>query len=166
MTTNAVLTMKVTYDSDGLDQLGNQLGKPNPGDTARVHVKGYYISQKPSGLFRKKNAKKPFIDTHSVGETAFVDLQIPKQVQGNNSLVAIFMDAVRTMKLGDAAETYFVSSEQGCTERIKGWIEDVPPHHDVVMQIDLFRIVRDGKEHRRKTRNGSGGAQMSLGGMG
>lgn len=75
------LGKKVTHRSNGLDQLGRPVGLPRSGDVHRVHVRGSYLAHRP--LFRLggkqylcKERRIDFLDTHSIGDTAFVNVHV------------------------------------------------------------------------------------------
>ena len=156
---------KISYKANGKDQLGNMIGQIQPGDKVKLHVDGYFMGQ-PKPLFslfaKRKQVGAPskplkkmnFLNTHIAGDTAFIEVVIPKAIQAKPTLPAVLMDAVRTMILGEAATITFTTGVEGITERIhKAHHEDVPPNTTVILEVDLFRVVRDGKEHMRVKRN-------------
>lgn len=162
-------TKKVTYQAAGKDQLSNMIGQAQPGDKVKLHIEGSFMEyDKPrftvgkKAFFKRKQVLTQFLDTSIAGETAHLEVVIPKYVQSQTTLPAILADAVRTMTLGESATiTFTTSKDQGITERIhRAHHADVPPDTMVVLDASIFRIVRDGKEHRRPARNGTSGAAI------
>ena len=74
------ITKTVIIDSGkGLDQLGNEIGMPEPGDVVKCHMKASYIApMRPLlGFGKKTPRKKEFLDTSIKGETCFYEVTIP-----------------------------------------------------------------------------------------
>lgn len=170
-----VWTKKTTFATKGKNQMEELIAKPHPGDTARVHVVGYKIEyNKPrfqigkTAFFNRKVSKTRFLDTHVIGDTAFITLPISPSKESARSvnegdarrvLTTVLMQVVQTMNLGDSAEVHFITGPDGMLEHVhKGQYEaSIPSDVHLVLHVDLFRIVRDGREHFRPTRNGLGG---------
>eukprot|EP00529_Nitzschia_sp_RCC80_P036537 CAMPEP_0113512356 /NCGR_PEP_ID=MMETSP0014_2-20120614/39298_1 /TAXON_ID=2857 /ORGANISM="Nitzschia sp." /LENGTH=197 /DNA_ID=CAMNT_0000408713 /DNA_START=476 /DNA_END=1069 /DNA_ORIENTATION=+ /assembly_acc=CAM_ASM_000159 len=119
---------KILYKGMGQDQLGNYIGTPEPGDVVKIHVRGFYVVRRPLfklGNFVVKRRKVEFLDTHMIGDTAFVELTIddgeepnnddgeePNNDEGakhssNNIVVEMLTLAVKGMMLGESAKVMF-----------------------------------------------------------
>lgn len=177
------LSKKITHSGSGLDQIGNDVGTIRNGDIVKVHMKGSYYGQRP--LFRLcnkdyflKQRKVEFLNSHFIGETAFVSVHIGNSSKnafndedgyGLGKLVRI---AVEGMAFGEAA--VFTSNNvakamsfgggKGSQKLIcRGHDMHVEADADVlVLEIESFRIVRDGREHHRQVRNRFGGRTWAM----
>lgn len=169
---------KILHPTNGKDQLGAAVGCPQPGDVAKIHVRGIFTEYNVPfcwGLSRRSVVTTEFLDTHRIGDTAFVRLSIPAANANSTSkpqeptLQDILIDAVQSMTLGESATVTYTTASEGillakhCLH--KGQYQDVPSGVPVELQVDLFRIARGQEtEHRRPTRNGLGGhSYYSLG---
>lgn len=101
----------------GLDQLGNEIGMPRPGDVVKCHMKASYIApmRPPWGFGKKTPRKKEFLDTARIGETCFYEVRIPPTVPPTIATKAedhkskttardIITEWIRTMTLGQVAK--------------------------------------------------------------
>ena len=174
------LSKKVTHAGTGIDQIGNDIGTPRMGDIVKVHIKGSYYAQRP--LFRLcnkdyflKQRKVDFLHTHFIGETAFVSVHIGNSSKnafndedgyGLGKLVRV---AVEGMAFGEAAvftsdnvaKALNFGSDKGSKKSIcRGHVE--ADAEVLVLEIESFRIVRDGREHFRQVRNGYGGRSWTM----
>ena len=189
---------EVTHRSTGLNQLGHTVGLPRGGDVHKVHVRGFYWARRPKFEWRGKKylermRRIEFLDTHMVGDTAFVGVRVGAGGRGDDresrrtpatsgsilsegveahdggtiTLGGLLRTAASGMVLGEAATFTFVVSD---ADKRKGKITPLfcdknkiykghlgPIEEDatsIVLEVDSFRIVRNGKENCRKIRNG------------
>ena len=172
------LSKKTTHAGTGLDQIGNDMGTPRMGDIVKVHMKGSYYARRP--LFRLctkdyflKQRKVEFLNTHFIGETAFVSIHIGNSSKNafndedGHGLGKLVRVAVEGMAFGEAAvftsdnvaKAMSFGSNAGSKKLIcRGHDMDVEADAEVlVLEIESFRIVRDGREHFRQVGNGYGG---------
>ncbi len=183
----AELRKEITHPGTGLDQLGNDMGMPRMGDVVKVHMKGNFFAQRP--LFRLcnkdyfvKQRKMDFLNTHSIGETAYVKVHVGNSSKNafkdgdGNGIGRLVRVAVEGMAFGEAATftcdnvekaLSFNSDNANCKGSKKicsGHDMDVDPDAEVmVLEIESFRIVRNNKEHCRQVRNGYGGRSWTMG---
>lgn len=153
----------------GKDQLGNIIGKPQPGDIAKVHVKMSYIANRPLlkiGIIRigkEKPRKTEFLSTSIIGETAFFEVHISKNTESCSSFDDILSAYVSQMMLGETSRFTFELDEK--TRNLftrslhKGHYQNIPDAATGIrLEIDSYRIVRGNNEYRRPNRNGTGAA--------
>jgi len=109
------------YKGMGEDQLGDYIGTPEPGDIVKIHVRGWYVADRPLFKFGRnhkffvKPRRVEFLDTHMAGETAFVELPIgdpndeSKRSNNNNNNIVVEMLTlvVKDMMLGESATVMF-----------------------------------------------------------
>ena len=100
----------------GLDQLGHEIGMPQPGDVVKCHMKASYIAPMcRSWLFgfgKKTLRKKEFLDTSRIGETYFYEVTIPPVVttttktkqHPSTTAQDIITGWIQTMTLGEVAK--------------------------------------------------------------
>jgi len=98
----------------GLDQLGNEIGMPRPGDVVKCHMKASYLAPRPwlLGVFGKKKTlrKKEFLDTGRIGTTCFYEVTIPnittttKTKEHPATAQDIITGWIQTMTLGEVAK--------------------------------------------------------------
>mmetsp|Transcript_26507 Transcript_26507/g.58105 ORF Transcript_26507/g.58105 Transcript_26507/m.58105 type:complete len:187 (+) Transcript_26507:99-659(+) len=159
----------ILVKSPGKDQLGIDVGTPQPGDVAKVHMTASYLAEEP--LFKigrrqigAKPRTKEFLSTHIVGDTAFFDFPIPKEPKAPTSATDILGQWVQGMPLGEHALFTFDFTEMD--EKIKsfflnkklhkGQYKNIPAEAQrLTFEIDSFRIVRN-KVHVRPSRYGTG----------
>ena len=189
---------EVTHRSTGLNQLGHTVGLPRGGDVHKVHVRGFYWARRPKFEWRGKKylermRRIEFLDTHMVGDTAFVGVRVGAGGRGDDgashrtpatsgsllsegvetrengaiALGGLLRTAASGMVLGEAATFTFVVSDADkrkgkitplfcgeneiCRGRVGSIEEDAT---SIVLEVESFRIVRNGQEHCRKIRNG------------
>lgn len=165
----------------GLDQLGHEIGTPQPGDVVKCHAKASYIApmSRPWGFGKKTLRKKEFLDTSRIGETCFYEVTIPpaSKAKGNPSTAKdIITGWVQTMALGQVAK-FELDLQDDDDDKVKGLFVTKPSSsssvrpllhrsqyahvpetiQQVTFEIASFRILRNQKEHRRKEQNGRGG---------
>lgn len=150
----------VTFKGDGLDQLRQQLGTPQVGDSALLHCRGFYTAERPFLLpgIRKKVRKVEFLSTHRVGSTAFIRVPITKSTSKEAHELEEHLAAIAfTMALGDSIRVTIPAGSfpTNSNNFVKGQYTCIPDDaQSVVLEVDSFRIERDGKEHHRVNRNG------------
>ena len=164
----------------GKDQLGEMIGTPQPGETARIHIVAYKVEyNKPRMKMGKRNlfgvrkvVQTRILDSHAVGDTAFLSLVMPKpgtELSGDPShaFTSVLTEAVQTMQLGESAWVHFITGPDGIRQHFhRGQYEaEFPPNTQIGCHVDLFRIVRKGKDHFRPTRNGVGGWAIGYSGL-
>eukprot|EP00563_Minutocellus_polymorphus_P021194 CAMPEP_0197725438 /NCGR_PEP_ID=MMETSP1434-20131217/6974_1 /TAXON_ID=265543 /ORGANISM="Minutocellus polymorphus, Strain CCMP3303" /LENGTH=238 /DNA_ID=CAMNT_0043310913 /DNA_START=99 /DNA_END=815 /DNA_ORIENTATION=- len=180
---------KITHKSKAIDQLGNHVGMHQKGDVAKVHVRGHFLATRPLFRLGKKNfhvkqRKVFFLDTHHVGETAFVEVNIGNADKNNfddddcDGLGRLIRNAVEGMVFGESA--IFTSDNistrkepsSSSPQRIigrsnaricRGHFYPVETDAEVLcLEIDSFRVVRNGKLRARQIRNGYGGRNWAM----
>lgn len=124
-----------TLETAGLDQLVTVVGKPKKGDTVSVHIRGYYISD--------KGKRKEYQDTwHSEKQQKF-------KIGANQTLKGL-EEGVDDMQLGEEA-TLEVTPDYGYGDQAHGgYSGTVPPNSNLVLDVTLMKIIRNGKTHLRK----------------
>lgn len=185
------MVKETTRRSDGLDQLGAHVGLPRSGDVHRLHVRGCYLARRPLFALRGrrylvKERRVDFLDTHVVGDTAFVSVRVgddkvgvggggvlPKDDDendndddGGGTLGRLLRTAASGMVLGESAT--FACDVSSATEderrslffgpeRVRGIRGCLGPVGEdatgLMLEVDSFRIARDGTEHFRRVRN-------------
>ena len=177
MASSPVVKQVTHSGSKGQDQLGNMVGLLQPGDTAKLHMTAYFTAQRPmfqvgGKKFGDKVRKIEFLRTHSVGETAFVSIDVGKpHRQVPSDPIGLIGYCIQDMQLGESA-TFTVDASVLKNPNAAGKIG--PGHYrkvgddaqKVVFQIDLFRVIRNGTMHHRPTRNGTGGSMPGSFAMG
>lgn len=179
---------KITHKSKALDQLGNYIGTHQKGDVAKVHVRGHFLATRPLFRLGKKNfhvkqRKVEFFDTHFVGETAFLEINIGNAEKNkfddddSDGLGRMIRNAVEGMVFGESAtftaENISTRKESSSNSpqkingrsdaRIRGHLYPVEIDAEVLfLEIDSFQIVRNGKTHARQIRNGYGGRTWAM----
>ena len=163
----------------GLDQLGHEIGVPQPGDVVKCHMRASYIAPMSLWGFGKKTLrKKEFLDTSRIGETCFYEVTIPKAVpptmttktkehQATTTARDIITGWIQTMTLGQVAKFELDLNQLQDEYPEAKWIFVSKPllHRSqyahvpetvqkVTFEISSFRIIRKQKEHRRKEQNG------------
>jgi len=140
--------MKTTVQdsSKGKDQFGVMIGKHQPGDTAFIHLKGWYVIA--------KDRKIQFLNTHRISDTALVELTITGSESKPSSWLECLEYVLCTMMLGDTVTTTLDSvptNEEDLLQRQLGRV----PHHAsaLILEIESVWIVSDGKVHRSPNRN-------------
>jgi hypothetical protein len=174
-TSTTGISKQVTHTGGkGTDQLGNVVGVLQPGDTAKLHMTAYFTAQRPMfSLGKKKFGDKvrqvEFVRTQSVGDTAFISIDVtgkhkhkkPSQ-QNPSDLLGVIGFCVQDMQLGESATftvdaSVLVKNPNAAGKIGPGHYKKVDDDaHQVVFQMDLFRVVRNGTLHCRPTRNGTG----------
>lgn len=163
-------TKVISRRAKGEDQLGNSVGLPREGDLVKFHVKAAFFAKRPKlqlGKIKFLEKRRPvqFISTHIIGDTAFVEIKItsdqPEPVKALDDIVGFMRMFVHGMQLGEVATFTLSSSEFEVPEEnsklCKGHYATLGEDADELMfEIDLFRIVRGGKEHRCRNRYGQG----------
>ena len=174
-----MLTKKMHYNAKGDDQLGKMVGQPCKGDVTKIHLVGVVVERnKPlftigkRAFFVRKEVRNVFLDTHVIGELAFLNLPIPGggAVDAVNAatrktatcpLTAILTQAVQGMNLGDSCTFSFVTNDKGMhglSHIHRGhYFTDLPANTTVDLHVDLFCIIRNGREHFWPTHNALGG---------
>lgn len=167
--TSKVVKQVTHTGGKGQDQLGNMVGVLQPGDTAKLHMTAYFTAQRPmfkmgSKKIGDKVRKIEFLRTHSVGETAFVSIDVGKpHRQVPSDPLGLIGYCIQDMQLGESA-TFEVDAAVLKNPNAAGKIG--PGHYKkigddaqtVVLKIDLFRVLRSGTLHHRPNRNGTGGS--------
>lgn len=150
----------VTFKGGGLDQLKQQVGTPQVGDTALLHCRGFYTAERPSLLpgFRKKESKVEFLSTHRIGSTAFIRVPITKSTSKEAHELEEHLAAIAfTMALGDSVRVTLPAGSFPTNNKnfVKGQYASIADDaQSLILEVDSFRIERDGKEHHRVNRNG------------
>jgi len=125
----------ITLETEGLDQLGNQVGKVQEGDVVGVHIRGYFMD--------KNNKKKEYEDTRHSEKLCQFKIGANQRIPGLES-------AVLTMQLGEEA-TFTITSDVGYGDKPhQGYSTTVPPNSDLILEISLMKIIRDGTIYLRK----------------
>lgn len=165
---------EITFHAKGgKNQKGELIGTPQPGDTARIHLVAYQIEYNKPRMGNKKLfgvrkvVQTRIIDSHVIGETAFLSLVMPKPGvvlpgDGSRAFTSVLTQAAQTMALGESAWVHFVTGPDGSQQHFhRGQYEtNLPPNTHIACHVDLFRVARNGKENFRPTRNGTGGWAM------
>jgi FK506-binding protein 1 len=121
-------------DSDGKDQLQRDVGTVVKGDQVTIHYTGRYL---------KNNKKKEFEDTyHSEKKLKFT--------VGNGEVIQGLDEGIQTMILGEEARLTITSDYAYGKEGHKGYVSTVPPDADIVLDVALFAVARNGVLHNRK----------------
>lgn len=121
--------------TEGLDQLKNPIGKPQVGDTVSIHIRGYYI--------KSNNKRKEFEDTWHSEKLHNFKIGADQTIPGIETCVV-------DMELGEEA-TITMTPDVGYGDKPhNGYCAVVPPNSNLVLEVALMTIVRNGKEHRRK----------------
>ena len=178
---------EVTHRSTGLNQLGHTIGLPQEGDEHKVHVRGFYRARRPKfELLGKKYFEKmrriQFLDTHMVGDTAFVCVHVGAESHDISSSILskgggkkandgaggtlgeLIQTAASGMVLGEAARFTYDISDASESQKMslfrdknricRGHFDSVKDDAtSIILEVDSFRIMRNGKENCRKRRN-------------
>lgn len=170
----------ISYHSEGKDQLGRMVGKPQEGDVSKVHVAASYIAKRPKfklgswKVGKEKDREQEFLDTKIVGDTAFFSLPITSASSKKGGACHTFADILAAcaaeMKLGETASFRFDLDEKSrllLSKSVhKGHYKSVPDDATgVCVVLDSFRIVRGKTEHFRTSRNGTGASMPGSFGM-
>ena len=174
---------KVTRRSQGLNQLGENIGLPKSGDVHKLHIRGYYLAPRP--LFRLRGRKcwekqrtVEFLDTHSVGDTAFVNVHVgdggglsssilPREDANDPDVIGVLgiliQSAATDMVLGEKATfTYDIAAASEQERRslfdgkriCRGYYGPIEEDAtELLLEIDSFRIERNGRDQCRKVQN-------------
>jgi hypothetical protein len=181
---------EMIFSSEGVDQLGRQVGIPLPQDVVKLHIKGSYASTRPlfkigkKGFGASKLRKMEFLSSHIIGETAFFEVPIQTTTSSTKvpkTVAEILEPCVRTMVLGeqsiftlDFASMDETTKDLFCGAKIhKGHYKNMPRDAEkLIFDLDSFRIVRPDPskknvkiEHYRKSRNGLGASMPGSFGM-
>lgn len=173
----------------GLDQLGHEIGMPQPGDVVKCHIKASYSAPVPLPFGKKILRKKEFLDTSTIGETCFYEVTIPAKTNDQETTTTardIITGWIQTMTLGEVAKFKLDLNQLQDDDREVKWLfvtkrssssssssmqplmhrsqfAHVPETiQQVTFQISLFRMIRKQKEHRRKVQNTPGGFYMPV----
>lgn len=167
----------------GLDQLGNEIGVPQPGDVVKCHIKASYSVPMSLPFGKKILRKTEFLDTSRIGETCFYEVTIPTKThehQPTTTAQDIITGWIQTMPLGQVAKFkldlnqlqekdpevkwLFVSKTSSSYPLLhRSQYAHVPATaQQITFQISSFRIIRKQKEHRRKVQNPPGGYHMAF----
>eukprot|EP00542_Grammatophora_oceanica_P021881 CAMPEP_0194028760 /NCGR_PEP_ID=MMETSP0009_2-20130614/2662_1 /TAXON_ID=210454 /ORGANISM="Grammatophora oceanica, Strain CCMP 410" /LENGTH=166 /DNA_ID=CAMNT_0038668245 /DNA_START=26 /DNA_END=526 /DNA_ORIENTATION=+ len=152
-------TIQFTFRADGTDQKGVMVGLPQKGDIAKCHIKGDFWAVR-KGVFGKPKSKKiDFLDTHTVGDTAFLELNIGTKYK-DAPIRNLLIECVSQMPLGSTVlididpKTFEVPDITADGKLCRGQYGALGKDADrIVFEVDLFRIARKGTEHHRKRRN-------------
>lgn len=179
-------TKTVIVDTEkGLDQLGNEIGVPQPGDVVKCHIKASYVEPMslPWGFGKKILRKKEFLDTSRIGETCFYEVTIPTKTyehQTTTTAQDIITGWIQTMPLGQVAKFQLDLNQLQEKDPEVKWLfvsktsSSYPLLHrsqyahvpatvqQITFQISSFRIMRKQKEYRRKVQNPPRGFQMAF----
>ncbi len=186
----------VMHRSNGVDQLGQSIGLPRSGDVHKVHVRGYYLAHRPlftllGKKYFEKERRVEFLNTHNVGDTAFVCIHVGMGGGLSSSISILSKDdndtanasggtlgrllqtAATGMMLGETSVfTYDVAlapveerrslfdADRICLGYLGPIGEDATK---LLLEVDSFRIEREGKDQHRQVRNSG---SRSLHGMG
>lgn len=123
-------------ETQGLDQLGNAVGKPQQGDTVGIHVKGYYFDA-------KTNKKKEYEDSRH--REKLTEFKI-----GTSQVIPGLETSVLDMELGDEATITMTPDVGYGDQEFHGYSAKVPPNSNLEMHVALMKIVRNGKVYLRK----------------
>lgn len=135
---------KTLHQSDGCDQLNNNVGRITSGDVVTIRYKGWYIET-------KKNKRKEFDDMfHSEKKILFtVDKKDTPDV-----LLRGLHDAVKLLVLGEKAR-FRITSDYGFGHtEYKGYSGIVPPNSDLVLDLVVLTVVRNNIVHNKKLPKG------------
>jgi len=159
----------VTFSGKGTNQLGEVIGMHQPGDTAFIHLKGWYVAPRTSCCGgQAQDRKEEFVSTHRISDTAFIEVPITKSDSKPSTLRECLESVLSTMELGDCVTAKFTTFPKNEKGLVKGQLERIPEDaSELILEIDSFRIMRDGKVHRRTNRNGhdsygAAGAGMAM----
>ena len=132
-----VSKQEVIYESDGQDQLKQDVGKIVPCDKVTIHYKGRYATDAKTVEYE---------DTfHSEKKLTFVVGSEDEQ-----TIIRGLQEAVQQMVLGEVA-CFEVSSDYGYgNKEHKGYVRTVPANSDLVLEVSIMAITRDGARHNRK----------------
>jgi FK506-binding protein 1 len=123
-------------DSDGKDQLEKDVGRVVKGDKVTIDYKGRYV--KPTN-----NKEKEFEDTyHSLKQLKFT--------AGSGEVIQGLDEAIQMMVLGEEARLTITSEYAYGNEGHKGYVCTVPPNVDIVLDVALMAVARNGVLYNRK----------------
>jgi len=145
----------VRLSGKGTNQLGEVIGMHKPGDTAFIHLKGWYVAPRTTCFGGKtKDRKDQFVSTHRIFDAAFFEVPITKSDGKPTTWCQCLELVLSTMKLGDDVTAKFTTFPKNEKDMVKGQWKRIPEDAaELILEIDSFRIVRDGKVHRRPDRN-------------
>ena len=147
--------------SDGHDQLDNNIGCIVSGDIVTIMYKGWYID-------KKSNKRKEFDDMfHSETKLRFT---VDEETTTTNLFRGLH-DAVKLLILGEKAKLRITSDCGFGNEEYKGYSGIVPPNSDLVLDLVVLSVTRNNAVHNRKQPKDSWGwkclfhyCQVGLGG--
>jgi len=136
---------KTLQQSDGRDQLNNNVGNIISGDIVTIRYKGWYIDTK------KKNERREFDDMfHSEKKIHFT---VDKKDTPNELLRGLH-DAAKLLVLGEKAR-FRITGDVGFGYReYKGYSGIVPPNSDLILDLIVLSVVRNNTIHNRKLPKG------------
>jgi len=136
---------KTLQQSDGRDQLNNNVGNIISGDIVTIRYKGWYIDTK------KKNERREFDDMfHSEKKIHFT---VDKKDTPNELLRGLH-DAAKLLVLGEKAR-FRITGDVGFGYReYKGYSGIVPPNSDLILDLVVLTVVRNNTIHNKKLPKG------------
>ena len=135
-----VIKEETLQESDGLDQLENNVGSIISGDVVTIRYKGWYVN-KMSG---KRNEFDDMF--HSEKKIQFT-------VDNEKNTSEIFRglnEGVKLMVLGEKASLAVTSDYGFGNKEYKGYCGVVPPNSELVLDLAVLSVIRNNKVHNRK----------------
>lgn len=127
-------------ESDGLDQLDNNVGSIISGDVVTIRYKGWYVD----GMSGKRNEFDDMF--HSEKKIHFT---VDKKTN-TSEIFRGLNEGVKLMVLGEKASLVITSDYGFGPKEYKGYCGVVPPNSELVLDLAVLSVIRDNKVHNRK----------------
>lgn len=141
-----IVRKETLEESDGCDQLNRHVGKAKFGDKASIQYRGWYVDPKSKKL-------KEFEDMyHSEKKPTFAVGMWNKDpsYEYPRGIFRGIDEAVQQMELGEKVKFEISANETGLVQEHRGFVGTVPPYCDLVVDITLKSVSRNGVVHNRK----------------